>query len=216
MSSVLISPRARSPACSFHFFQLPQCPLRVSPARSCAPTRRAFAAYRGEPLLRHRANELRQLAQAVQRHADLLPRRQNPPPRRSSQQSPAVRPRGMSTACAGCSAGRTRRTGQSARQGCRRPRRCRTRPEIVSGSFSGAISPWYSMRVESLPAQFVPYNCHSSGTLPISFRYPLLSAARLPAIATMRLFSRTGISPSDRQSNASIRIIGHVTPTVRR
>ena len=85
-----------------------------------------------------------------------------------------------------------------------------------SGSFSGALSPWYSMRVESLPAQFVPYNCHSSGTLPISFRYPLLSAARLPAIATTRLFSRTGISPSDRQSNASIRIIGHVTPTVRR
>ena len=87
----------------------------------------------------------------------------------------------------------------------------------INDTIVGSLS-LHSVLIKNLGSEYakVPYNCHSSGTLPISFRYPLLSAARLPAIATMRLFSRTGISPSDRQSNASIRIIGHVTPTVRR
>ena len=65
---------ARSPACSFHFFQLPQRPLRVFPRPKLRPDPPRVRRVALVVLLRHRVNQLRQLAQAVQRHADLLPR----------------------------------------------------------------------------------------------------------------------------------------------
>lgn len=52
----------RPPACSFHFFQLPQCPLRVLSRPKLRPDPPRVRRVALVVLLRHRPNQLRQLA----------------------------------------------------------------------------------------------------------------------------------------------------------
>lgn len=52
----------RPPACSFHFFQLPQCPLRVLPRPKPRPDPPRVRRVALVVLLWHRVNQLRQLA----------------------------------------------------------------------------------------------------------------------------------------------------------